>query len=227
MKAQEWLDKKYPKESRKEIREIYLNEPLEGDLDLGDFATKEWLMVYIYAAVYARKIKIKNLPQGVKIVKLLSAQTWLDENYPKNGVCQRATDDKKVSMDEEGGWNNYGKTRTEITKLDFSLKNLEGELDLSDFINLEKLNCSFNQLTNLGLSKCFQLTELNCRGNLLTSLTLPTNPTNLKELNLSDNNFPAQDLSFLVPYTSLERLELENGIFAKYKIQQDTDFSLP
>ena len=36
-----------------------------------------------------------------------------------------------------------------IKQLDLSNKNLEGELDLSDFPNLEELYCSNNQLTNL------------------------------------------------------------------------------
>jgi hypothetical protein len=36
--AQEWLDKKYPKEKRREIEKVYLSEPtLTGELDLSDF----------------------------------------------------------------------------------------------------------------------------------------------------------------------------------------------
>ena len=43
----------------------------------------------------------------------------------------------------------------------------------------------------------------------LNNLILPTNLTNLKVLNLSDNNFN-QDLSFLKDLVSLKELDLGN-----------------
>jgi len=50
---------------------------------------------------------------------------------------------------------NYsGKQKSEIESLSFYNENLEGELDLSDFINLETLNCSYNQLTSLKINNC-------------------------------------------------------------------------
>jgi hypothetical protein len=49
---------------------------------------------------------------------------------------------------------NYPKeVRNDIKKLDISNKNLEGELDLSEFVNLEELYCSSNRLTFLDVSK--------------------------------------------------------------------------
>ncbi|KLL04537.1 MAG: hypothetical protein MRERV_19c025 [Mycoplasmataceae bacterium RV_VA103A] len=69
---------------------------------------------------------------------------------------------------------------------------MEGHLDLSEFINLKELHCHNNKLTNL---------------------TLPTNLTNLKELDLRDNNFPIQDLSFLQGVINLEKLNLVNNNF--------------
>ncbi|RHZ35521.1 hypothetical protein [endosymbiont GvMRE of Glomus versiforme] len=53
---------------------------------------------------------------------MIKAQEWLDKNYPKN-------------------------QRGDIKKLDISKKNLEGTLDLSDFVNLEELDCSNNFFT--------------------------------------------------------------------------------
>jgi len=100
--------------------------------------------------------------------------------------------------------------RSKITELDISGQNLEGELDLSDFVNCQELNCASNKLTSLNLSNCSQLELIYCSNNLLTNLTLPTNPTNLKKLNLEKNNFPAQDLSFLTLVTKLEYLHLGN-----------------
>jgi len=106
--------------------------------------------------------------------------------------------------------------------LDTSLyKDLEGNLNLSDFINLKELICCCNKLTSLDLSNCSQLEKIDVHDCLLNNLTLPTNPNNLKELNLSDNNFPPQNLSFLTPYTNLKLLHLENTYRIRIKISRD------
>jgi len=63
---------------------------------------------------------------------------WINQNYPVNGNCQRQ-DDKE----------NFGKKRKEIINLDISKQNLEGKLDLSGFVSLERLNCSYNSLDDL------------------------------------------------------------------------------
>ena len=44
------------------------------------------------------------------------------------------------------------------------------ELNVSDCINLEKLDYSNNKLTKLDLSKCIKLTHLYCTNNQLTQL---------------------------------------------------------
>ncbi|CAG8714207.1 12807_t:CDS:2, partial [Racocetra fulgida] len=108
---------------------------------------------------------------------------------------------------------NSGKRRSEIANLDISYKNLEGHLDLTDFVNLKKLVCSKNKLTSLNLVNCQQLERIVCSDNQLTIITLPSNPTNLKKIDLSNNNFPEQDLSFLTPYINLEELDLKNNNF--------------
>ncbi|CAG8449828.1 9082_t:CDS:2 [Ambispora gerdemannii] len=56
------------------------------------------------------------------------------------------------------------------------------------------------------------LKEITCHGNQLTNLTLPNDPTNLKELDLRGNNFSG-DLVFLTKATSLEELKLSNNKF--------------
>jgi hypothetical protein len=52
------------------------------------------------------------------------------------------------------------KEREKETKLTIRRQNLEGHLDLSDFVNLEKLDCSDNQLTSLDISKNTHLIAL-------------------------------------------------------------------
>jgi len=65
------------------------------------------------------------------------AQKWLDSHYPK-------------------------KKKSEVVELNIFNKNLEGPLDLSDFVNLEELNCSRNKITSLDIRKCSNLVFLSC-----------------------------------------------------------------
>jgi len=79
---------------------------------------------------------------------------------------------------------------------------LVGVLDLSDFANLEKLNCSNNELTALKLDNCLKLKKLDC----------------------SNNDFPDQDLSIFKEMINLEKLKVGNtrqaridrGIFNRF-----------
>ncbi|CAG8794641.1 11346_t:CDS:2 [Gigaspora margarita] len=147
---------------------------------------------------------------------MVNAQEYLDKNYPKE-------------------------VRGKLTELLISNKNLEGDLDLSDFVNLKELDCSrnklnslkvnnclelknigchYNQLTDLDVSNSSQLVRADCGYNLLSNITLPNNTTNLKELDLHNNKFPStQSLSFLFPYTNLVFLYIGNdgeyGVYIK------------
>src|SRR4051794_39565823 len=109
-----------------------------------------------------------------------------------------------------------------------------GELTIENFPNLEKADVNnVKSLTKLKIINCPQLTRLNCQNNdLLTSLDLsecdklmkiqvsnnhleliklPTNSKELFHLEINDNNFSSQDLSFLTPYKNLEILDLGNN----------------
>ncbi|CAG8472808.1 2988_t:CDS:2 [Ambispora gerdemannii] len=120
-----------------------------------------------------------------------------------------------------------------MKKLVINDKELEGYLDLTDFVNLEELDCSNNLLTNLNLSQCTKLKKLKCDYNQLTELDLvgleeleeincsnnylpdliyfPSNPNKLIFLDVSNNNFPKQDLSFFSQFTSLNYLDFSNN----------------
>lgn len=134
---------------------------------------------------------------------MVKAQEWLEQNYPKN----KGTIFSLSSI----SW----KDRREITELNFSNKNLEGDLNLSDFFNLERINCSYNNLNTLNLSNCSQIKKIDCSNNLLTNLTLPNNLANLTALMLNNNNFPSQNLFFLTTATNLTWLEL--GTYRKIR----------
>lgn len=213
VKAQEWLDKKYPKEERSKVEEIYLNEPsLAGELDLGDFAYEQYesgIKVYISPSVDETKLTFKNKPRNSEII-FQNPQKYLLQKYLTKEQRERET------------------------YLSIGYINLEGELDLYDFINLKDLTCYGNKITSLNLNNCFKLKQICCDSNQLTSLDfsncshleflrcgrnelinliLPIDPTNLKTLWLETNNFPSQDLSFLIPYTNLESLGLDDNKF--------------
>ncbi|CAI2161627.1 15279_t:CDS:2 [Funneliformis geosporum] len=170
------FDKNYPQEQRSKVEEIYLNESsLEGELDLGDFTYKYGIKIYISSKVDEAKLVLRNLLKNAKII-LQDPRKYLQQKYPTN--------------------------KEEIICVE---ENIEGMLDLSNFVNVEELYCSYNKLTALNLSKCYKLEEIN--------LTLPVNPTNLRKLNLNNNNFPERDLSFLKGVISLEELMLNNNKF--------------
>lgn len=103
------------------------------------------------------------------------AQNWIDIIYPQNKIY--------LFNDDEY---NKGKMRYEITHLKLSDLNLIGSLDLSDFINLEKLDCSTNQLTELILSNNNKLKKVNCYSNLLTKIDL-SNCNNIASLYCNNN----------------------------------------
>src|SRR5690348_12652175 len=87
----------------------------------------------------------------------------------------------------------YPTEREKITKLDlsyyaerFSPDRLRGELDLSDFTNLEELICKHGCLTSLDISKCPKLVRLEIVDNGLDSLDL-TNNNMLEKIDVSSN----------------------------------------
>lgn len=139
---------------------------------------------------------------------MVNAQQWLDTNYPK----------------EE---------RNNITELNISSKFLEGKLVIKDFANLEELDCSRNQLTNLELNNLPKLKTFTGHTCQLTSLTISSCPEiafftvaeNLLEsfdfnslnpekltstLSIRDNNFPMQDLGCFSKFIKLKQLYVGN-----------------
>jgi len=93
--------------------------------------------------------------------------------------------DKKYPKKEE---------KVKIKKLDISNKDLEGSLNLENFTNLEKLDCSGNLLTSLDLTSC--------------------KVEKLAKLNVDSNNFTSQDLSFFSNFTNLEYLQITATSFS-------------
>jgi hypothetical protein len=134
-KAQQWLDQEYSKEERENIKELYINEEdLTGELNLSDFTKLEKIFISHFVDENRLEINDKEKYKD-KIIKLVNAQEYLEKNYP-------------------------AEQRSKITKMNIDGKNLEGDLNLEGFTNLEKLECYDNKLTSLDLSDCQQLTEI-------------------------------------------------------------------
>jgi Leucine-rich repeat (LRR) protein len=141
------------------------------------------------------------------------AQIWLDEWYPKDGVCK---DEYIVSSGEKYLNNNLDKTRDQITELNLCEKNLTGSLDLSTFPNLTKLYIWRNKITSLNLADLNKLEELFCNINDLTSLDFlnDLNKEKLECLIMNDNKFSDSKLDFLSDFVNLEGLNLRNNNFS-------------
>jgi len=94
-----------------------------------------------------------------------------------------------------------------IKVLNIKKKNLEGELNLKNFTNLEKLDCSHNLITSLNLTNC-PVVELNCSDNNLTSLDFLStlNKKKLEFLSLHSNKLISQDLSVFSKFVNLKNL---------------------
>jgi len=110
---------------------------------------------------------------------MVNAQEWLESQAEYNTKEKRG----KVRELNISGWDE--KTEEEKEKWE----KLTGSLDLSDFTALEKLDCSFNELTNLVFSNCISLKELNCSNNELNDLKIDYYCRQLEKICCSSNNF--------------------------------------
>ncbi|RHZ36532.1 leucine-rich repeat domain-containing protein [endosymbiont GvMRE of Glomus versiforme] len=172
-----------------------------------------------------------------------SARKWLNENCPENGECRTDrvkpgtggrrrrrrwyTDKEKV---EGPSWHINGKKRADITELGISYEEinknekdenkktkLKGGLWLKGFTDLEKLNCSDHQLTDLDLSDCPNLIELDCSNNSFKDLNfLKTlkSPEKLEKLSIQNNpQLVAKNLDSLSNFTNLKELDINDCPF--------------
>lgn len=179
----------------------------EKDLE-GELDLKDFTKlekIYVSHYVDESKLKIKN--KEIEFFKLNDAQHQLKILYPQNDVDEINIEDK----------------------------NLEGELDLSDYYNLERFDCSDNFLTKLDLSKNKKLKELDIRNNCLIgqSLTFLENLTDLEKLEIGDyydsegkskwsqnlfNKFTGSLVEQLKKLKKLELLDvIKTGIYLEWK----------
>lgn len=171
-----------------ELKEVSEIEGVTEKLQQHEEDDPTWISDYYRIAPWRQALSLL----GEEKLRKQNAQQWLDKNYPRE-------------------------IRKNIVFLFINDKNLKGYLDLKDFPNLEKVDCSDNKLTGLDLSNCSKLTHLYCDNNLFTDLNflkiLP-HPEKLKELYLERNEkLSRRNLDFLVSFIELEELNIENCPF--------------
>ena len=93
----------------------------------------------------------------------------------------------KINYPDESKWK-------DITRIDCSNQKLTDLIGIDKLINLDILNCSTNQLTELDLSKNIKLIELFCDNNQLIELDLTKN-IELKTLYCFNNQIIELDIS--------------------------------
>src|SRR6185312_5151869 len=103
------------------------------------------------------KPKSKSLPKNKNMV---NAQEYINKNYPQE-------------------------IRKNLKSLEISGKDLEGHLDLKDFINLESLDCYENRIISLDLTNNKNLIYLNSSSNSISELDL--SKTSIKEEDYGKN----------------------------------------
>jgi len=114
-----------------------------------------------------------------------------------------------LSEDSEGGYYEISDLYTFLIPTD---QFLTGTLNLSNFSNLKRVNVEGQLITKLDLTGCQQLRVLKANDNRLQEIVWPQFRDNqipsLKDINLSNNNFPARDLSEFRNFTNLVILSL-------------------
>ena len=140
-------------------------------LALGSCKKNENVKPIIEDPLYA-KIPDVNFEKALISLKIDDVQ---------DGKLLRSSAEKVTELYVDG----YGKSDNEKNK------NLQG---IEAFKNLIKLDCSYNQLTSLDVSKNVKLTKLWCYKNQLTSLDISKN-VSLNVLYCSNNKLTSLDVS--------------------------------
>ncbi len=129
---------------------------------------------------------------------------------------------------------------SDVTNLDVNNQNISDLTGIEDFLMLETLNCSYNDLTNIDVSSNVlltyfmcdnnplgqidvtyntNLTRLTCSGTQLTSLDVSNN-TKLIELNFEGNQISGIDLSML---PNLEYLQCKDNELTSLDVSSNTN----
>ena len=220
--TQEWINSGF---NKKETREW-----LESGLQSSDAKFAKWLrrVKKVDAEWFSDYVKEEELRKAYNDYSngggenKSKAQQWLESQEEYNTETKR----KQAKELDISGFD-YNKREEKL-----AWDKLEGELDLSEFINLEGSSCTYNQLTSINLRNCKNLKEISCAYNKLTKLDLTglneleiveccgnclkvfdyrsLNFEELTWLNIGANNLPEQDLTVFSKFINLKALWIGN-----------------
>ena len=157
------------------------------------------LLPFTASAASAMPINEETFPDPVfreYVLKIVGSSVLTEEKAQQIEVLDVSKDNiKKVLGDRDPITSLMGIRYLRYVKdLNCSGQKLKKTLNLEQNSRVERLNCRFNQLTDLWFHKGSSLRYLNCSENQFTALNLSKNPE-LTELYCSGNNLTALDLS--------------------------------
>ncbi|GGG48090.1 T9SS type A sorting domain-containing protein [Bizionia arctica] len=162
------------------------------------------LFLSVFLVVFS--IHIKTHSQTTPILDSDFEEALVNMNIDTNGVNGNI-----LNSDAEG-----------ILNLNISDQNIDDLSGIEAFINLKRINCSYNRLTELDFSQNTHLEEINANDNSLTSVNVTQNTklkivlvssNNLTEINVL-SNFRLEDLS--VNLNKLTDLDVSANLSLKY-----------
>ena len=141
--------------------------------------------------------KLEGVAEGAKIRNLNLIAAAEDSNY-NEGISFTKDENGFVSVNEN---------RDELAKVTSITIGYRRDSTACDeigyFPNITKLDCNYNNLTSLDISKNTKLTVLHCESNLLTSLDISNN-TDLTELQCGNNKLTELDVTHNTALTYLQ-----------------------
>jgi uncharacterized repeat protein (TIGR01451 family) len=153
-----------------------------------------YLFCLLFLSLFS-SAQIINIPDANFKAKLLAAS-------PSNTIAKDLSDNYfKIDT------NNDGEIQiteaTQVKSLYITYSNILSLVGISNFTNLQQLNCSNNQLTSLDVSACINLASIYCNFNQLNSINI-TNCINLSFLNCIQNQLTSLNASSCTGLNYLE-----------------------
>ncbi|KLL01713.1 MAG: hypothetical protein MRERC_6c068 [Mycoplasmataceae bacterium RC_NB112A] len=143
---------------------------------------------------------------------MVNAEIWLNANIPNSQranirgllICSESQRNQLVLQDTMRG---IHESTCNSYYLPYS-RSLTGTLNLSSFVNLEKLIVENQFIQSINFTDCEKLKEIHCNNNLLRLVKFTQEAEDLEVIHLKNNNFWATDLSCFSRFTNLITLNL-------------------
>ena len=153
--------------------------------------------------LFAQKSNQKEVKQLQNFLQQTSAKG--DANYIRLGI---------TDIQNPATWKGVVWSDGRAISIEWKDKELAGELDLTGFTALQKVDCSRNQLTGIEVSGCTALNTLNVSRNKLSELTIDNCPA-LVKLDCYKNRLTDLSLSGL---PGLKNLNCSNNLFVDLNV---------